>query len=75
MSQKALAERSGASQQGIANWETGNRIPAFNHALALCKALGVSCMTFVDCEFEEVPGRRGRGRPPVEDKPKRRKKG
>lgn len=62
-SQQELAERSGEAQPSIAQWENGDRVPAFDSVLALCKALGVECSVFNDCKFKPVAKKRGRGRP------------
>ena len=66
-SQGELAEQSGTAQQSIANWETGERVPAFDAVQALCTALGVPCTAFDGCEHSKIENKRGRGRPPKAD--------
>ena len=68
-SQKELAERSGVSQQGLAHWEHGDREPGFAAVQSICKALGVRCTIFDDCEYAKIEDGRGRGRPPKADAP------
>src|SRR5262249_14193244 len=61
LTQQQLAERAGLTREGIAQLETGCREPAWKTALAVAKALGVSCEAFV-----QKPARRaaaGPGRP------------
>lgn len=54
LSQRALAEKSGLTQQAIARWESGLRgDPAWSSVVALCRALEVSCERFME---ERLPG-------------------
>jgi transcriptional regulator with XRE-family HTH domain len=63
-SQKKLADESGVSQVAIAHWESGDRIPGFNHVQAICLALNVDCNEFKECTYEVVDQKREPGRPP-----------
>src|SRR5947209_6417910 len=63
-SQKELADRSGTTQQAVARWEMGERIPGFDHVQAMCKALDVPCTVFDGVEHAEIDEKRARGRPP-----------
>lgn len=80
-SQKELADRAGTTQQAVARWETGERIPGFDHVQSLCQALGVACTVFDGCDHAENEEKRGRGRPKADaesvkpTKAKRKKKG
>lgn len=46
LSQKELAEKSGLSQNGISQWERGEREPTWTAVKTLAAALGVSCEAF-----------------------------
>lgn len=46
LTQKELAEKAGLSQNGISNWETGDRDPVWSIVQALAAALGVDCSEF-----------------------------
>jgi len=66
-SQKQLAEKAGASQQGLAKWESGERQPDFSSVVKLCRALGVHTAVFENCEFGEIEDKRRPGRPTNEE--------
>lgn len=74
LTQKELADQAGTNQQSVGRWEAGLQTPAFDAVQALCRALGVKCMVFDDCDFGKSPGRRVRGRPTKEEKPKKKSK-
>jgi transcriptional regulator with XRE-family HTH domain len=63
LTQKALADVSGQAQQSLARWENGDQVPAIDAVQSLCRALGVECTIFNECEYEPVASKRSRGRP------------
>jgi transcriptional regulator with XRE-family HTH domain len=70
LSQRALADKAGLHQFGVAKIEQGLRSPGWETVTALCDALGVSCDEFR--EGSRTPAeRRGPGRPPKATAPKR----
>jgi transcriptional regulator with XRE-family HTH domain len=60
--QVQLAERAGLTREGVAQLEVGRRNPAWETVLALCKALGVNCLAFLEAPAD--PAKRAPGRPP-----------
>lgn len=46
--QTDLAKASGCSQSDISRWERGEVSPSWAAVVALCKALGVACSTFME---------------------------
>jgi transcriptional regulator with XRE-family HTH domain len=59
LTQRELAEKSGVSQQAIAHYEAGDRVPGFDAVQSICKALGVSIVEFERCTHgEPAKGRR-----------------
>ncbi|MDE7306840.1 MAG: helix-turn-helix domain-containing protein [Clostridia bacterium] len=42
MSQRKLAEVLGVTQDSVSLWETGKRLPATEHIIALCKFFKIS---------------------------------
>jgi transcriptional regulator with XRE-family HTH domain len=63
LSQSDLAKKIGVTQGAVGFWESGERVPAFDAVHALCKALGVRCTIFDECDFAKAEEKRGRGRP------------
>ncbi len=61
LTQTALAQKAGISQQAISNWEEGHREPSWSNVVALAEALGVDCSAFL--EKPKTVTRPGRGRP------------
>jgi transcriptional regulator with XRE-family HTH domain len=77
LTQRALAERAGVSQRGLAQWEIGRREPGWRSVLALAGALGVDCTAFARPPGKLPPPKRGRppkGRGAAQDEPKRRRR-
>jgi transcriptional regulator with XRE-family HTH domain len=62
LTQPELAERAGMNRFGIAKLEQGVTKPSWDTVVALCKALGVSCDSFLR-EPAAIPEPK-RGRPP-----------
>jgi transcriptional regulator with XRE-family HTH domain len=61
LSQKALADKAGVSQNAVSHWEQGLREPSWSNILALSQALGVTCEAFTTAPEERPTA--GRGRP------------
>jgi transcriptional regulator with XRE-family HTH domain len=49
LSQAHLAEKAGMNVFGVAKLEQGQREPSWATVQSLCKALGVECAAFADC--------------------------
>jgi transcriptional regulator with XRE-family HTH domain len=59
--QKQLADAAGVSARGVAQWEQGQREPGWSSVVALCRALRVSCETFLEtAAMDTAPPKRGR---------------
>jgi transcriptional regulator with XRE-family HTH domain len=74
LTQQQLAERAGFTKAGVAQWESGRRVPAWPHVLALANALSVSSEAFNQEPAGRPPQGRGRPRkaqPPGQVQPKR----
>jgi transcriptional regulator with XRE-family HTH domain len=63
LTQPQLAERAKMNRFGIAKLEQGVTKPSWETVVALCKALGVECNSFMQPPEEREPT--GRGRPPT----------
>jgi len=69
LSQSELAQRAGLSVKNIHKWEGTSREPRAGALFRLAAALGVTCLAFADCTFEEPEEKAGkapkrtRGRP------------
>jgi transcriptional regulator with XRE-family HTH domain len=71
LTQPTLAEKAGMNRFGIAKIEQGVREPAWSTVVALCKALNVSCQTFM--EQVETPAKEEKPIPKA--KPKKADRG
>jgi transcriptional regulator with XRE-family HTH domain len=60
LSQKELADRVGQTVRQVSRLETGAQKPSWETALALCRALGVSCEAFTQKPAAQPEPRRGR---------------
>jgi transcriptional regulator with XRE-family HTH domain len=60
MSQSQLARASGVPLSSLRNWEQGRRIPLFNTAAKVAKALGVSLDRLAGFDEPTAPKRKGR---------------
>jgi transcriptional regulator with XRE-family HTH domain len=65
MSQRELAELAGCNQFTVAKLERGLQEPAWPLVLALAKALGVTCLAFLNDQSGGDQQRRGPSRPPA----------
>lgn len=74
--QKELAKLAETTQQAIARWEAGLRVPAVDSFQRLCVALGVKCTAFDGVSYEANEEARPVGRPTkeAEAKPSPKKK-
>jgi transcriptional regulator with XRE-family HTH domain len=76
LTQPELADRAGMNRFGIAKLEQGVTKPSWDTVVALCKALGVSCDSFLQESTSVLVPKRGRppkahAEPPAGPKPKR----
>jgi DNA-binding XRE family transcriptional regulator len=63
LTQRALAERAGVPLGSIQHHEQGVRVPSWASVAKICRALGVSCEAFMDCdEVADAPKVRQRKR-------------
>jgi transcriptional regulator with XRE-family HTH domain len=67
LSQKALADKAGVSQNAVSHWEQGLREPSWSNILAVAMALGVTCEAFTTAPADRPAA--GRGRPKKASKP------
>jgi transcriptional regulator with XRE-family HTH domain len=60
LTQQGLAERAGLSKGNVADLEQGRYAPTWPTVIALCKALGVRCDSFLEEPAERPEPQRGR---------------
>lgn len=62
LTQVQLADKAGFTKDGIAQWESGRRVPSWPNVVALAQALGVSCEDFLKEPASQERPARGRPR-------------
>ena len=61
LTQQQLGDRAGVTWEAVSRWERGTREPSWSNVVALAKALGVECTTFLQEPAAAAPA--GPGRP------------
>jgi putative transcriptional regulator len=74
LTQKQLADKAGIGQRTISHLEQGAQEPVWSTAIALCRALGVSCEDFLQEPADRPPAVRGRPPKAAEPEPEPKKK-
>jgi transcriptional regulator with XRE-family HTH domain len=72
LSEHKLADVSGIPRGGLHTYAIGTRTPSFPAVLKICRALGVTCLAFADCDdvLEERPAKGKTAKPKVPKKGK-----